>query len=217
MSTYNEKIKCELCGREITRINYTKHLRRHETHPESFKSANGKYKLNHDGLICQYCGKECKNRNSLCNHERQCNKNPYKQESALIKFNKEKAHAWNYGLTKDTDSRVAKQAQTLSEGIKSGRIINQGGFKKYSACKCKYGTYKGCYCDSGWELAVLMYCLDKNIPIQRNCQPFKYYTLDGKEHKYYPDFIIDGEYTEVKGRYTNTDILKIESLVNMAH
>lgn len=211
MATCNEKIKCELCGQEITRINYTKHLRRHKNHPESFNKTNGKYKLNHDGLICQFCGKECKNRSSLCNHERLCKSNPDYQPSPFIKYNKEKQSAWNKGLTKETDDRVKKQSESLSNAINSGKVKNQGGFKKYSAQKCKYGTYQGYYCDSGWELAVLIYCLDKNIPIKRNSQPFEYYTKDNKKHKYYPDFIINGEYTEIKGRYTENDYIKIES------
>lgn len=93
MATCSEKIKCELCSKEITRINYTKHLRRHQNHPETFNKSNDKYKLNHDGLICQFCGKECKNRNALCNHERLCKENPNHQDSAFIKYNKEKEGA----------------------------------------------------------------------------------------------------------------------------
>lgn len=73
------KIKCPICGQEISKSNYTKHERRHRNHPESFKESAGKYRLDHDGLICQFCGKECKNRHSLCNHERLCKKNPNKQ------------------------------------------------------------------------------------------------------------------------------------------
>ena len=29
---------------------------------------------------CSYCGKECKNKNSLSNHERLCKKNPNHQD-----------------------------------------------------------------------------------------------------------------------------------------
>lgn len=76
------KVKCEICGKEISTSNITKHLKSHETHPEYHTKVRGKYKLNHDGLVCQFCGKECKNRNSLCNHERLCKKNPNKQMTA---------------------------------------------------------------------------------------------------------------------------------------
>ena len=37
-------------------------------------------------FICKYCGKECKNSNSLRNHERLCKLNPNKAESGLAKY-----------------------------------------------------------------------------------------------------------------------------------
>ena len=56
-------------------------------------------------FICKFCGKACKNANSLRNHERLCKLNPNRQESSWTKFNKEH-EPWNKGLTKDTDERV---------------------------------------------------------------------------------------------------------------
>ena len=114
------KVKCQICGQEISKSNLSKHLRRHENHPETFKTVS--YTLNHDGLICQYCGKECKNRNSLSQHERMCKQNPNHQESALVKYNSEKEHAWNFGLTKENNESVAKQAKSVSKTLKN-RII----------------------------------------------------------------------------------------------
>ena len=43
---------------------------------------------------CQYCGKICKNANSLRNHERLCKLNPNHQEHTGFK------HGWTKGLTK---------------------------------------------------------------------------------------------------------------------
>lgn len=71
------KIKCEICGQEISKSNYTKHLRRHNLHPETFEIPT--YRVNHEGLECQFCGKICKNDNSLRNHERLCKLNPNRQ------------------------------------------------------------------------------------------------------------------------------------------
>ena len=73
--------------------------------------------------ICKFCKKQCKNPNSLRNHERLCKENPNHQESSWIKFN-HKRGAWNKGLNKETDERLRKAGQTLSEGYKSGRLIN---------------------------------------------------------------------------------------------
>lgn len=38
-------------------------------------------------MYCKFCGKECKNNNSLRNHERLCKCNPNKQESYFAKYN----------------------------------------------------------------------------------------------------------------------------------
>lgn len=64
-------------------------------------------------MFCTHCNKECKNKNSLRNHERLCPSNPNKQESNF-KYVKE---PWNKGLTKD-DPRVAKYAENLSLTLK---------------------------------------------------------------------------------------------------
>lgn len=112
------KVVCPICGQEISKSNVSKHERRHKDHPETFNQ--GKYELTHDDLNCQFCNKICKNRNSLCNHERQCKLNPNRQiSSGFIKYQEDiKSGArvvWNKGLTKETDDRVAAQGDSLSK------------------------------------------------------------------------------------------------------
>ena len=103
---------CKCCNREISKSNITKH-------ESACKGPKISYKLNHDGLTCQFCGKECKNRNSLCNHERMCKLNPNKQNSGFIVFNEKvrcgEAAVWNSGLTAANDERVAKHAKAIAE------------------------------------------------------------------------------------------------------
>lgn len=65
-------------------------------------------------MKCRFCNKECKNKNSLSNHERLCKNNPNRQDSNL-KFLKQ---PWNKGLTKETDIRVLLQSKNLSEMYK---------------------------------------------------------------------------------------------------
>ena len=72
--------------------------------------------------ICKFCGKECKNKNSLAQHERRCKENPNRIESPFVKYNKERDHTWNKGLTKETDERVNKGAKSLKFGYSSGKI-----------------------------------------------------------------------------------------------
>ena len=69
--------------------------------------------------------------------------------------------------------------------------------KKWSWGKCGY--YKGFWCDSSWELAFLVYHLDNKIGIKRNKKGFKYIFYK-KKHLFYPDFIVNNEYFEIKGK-----------------
>ena len=201
------KIVCPECGQEISKSNFTKHQRRHQDHPETFEIP--KFKLDHDGLDCQFCGKTCKNRNSLCNHERQCNQNPNKQVIYRPGFNDFGRTAWNKGLNKETSEGVKKHSKSLLQWYMEHPDHTQGGFKERSnSRKYKFGTYKGYYCDSSWELAFLVYNIDHGIQTIRNTEAFPY-EYEGKVRKYYPDFIIDGVYYELKGIVTERELAKI--------
>lgn len=72
----------------------------------------------------------------------------------------------------------------------------------------KHGKYKGILCDSTYELIWVIYNIDHNIQFQRNKQRFKY-VFKEKEHNYYPDFICNNEYIEIKGFMRETDYCKI--------
>ncbi len=71
------------------------------------------------------------------------------------------------------------------------------------------GYYRKFWCDSSWELAFLMYHLDNDIEIKRNNKGYSY-TFYGKKHKFYPDFIIDGKFYEIKGRMDRRSKAKIK-------
>lgn len=73
----------------------------------------------------------------------------------------------------------------------------------------KFGTYKGIACDSSWELAYVVYCLEHGIAVKRNNKGFTY-VYEGREHKYYPDFIINGNYIEIKNYWTPCVQAKID-------
>lgn len=62
-------------------------------------------------MRCQFCQKECKNLRSFKAHERTCPSNPNRRYTNGMTG---KA-AWNKNLTRDTDSRVAAYAKTLSD------------------------------------------------------------------------------------------------------
>lgn len=186
-------------------------------------------------LNCKYCNKECKNTNSLHNHERLCKLNPNRQMTYFQINNPQKINPWNKGLTANTDERIQKQAlgvkkfydthpgtqlgrprtederKKISEGMKKSK--NCGGLRKGSG-RGKKGIYKGFYCDSTYELAYIVYNLDHNIYFER-CPKSIYYTYEYKNelHKYYPDFILqDGSLVEIKGYHTELVDIKINSV-----
>ena len=71
-----------------------------------------------------------------------------------------------------------------------------GGIRDGSS-RGKYGWYKGYRCDSSYELAYLIFNIEHNNKIERNKDGFEYFFND-KKHLFYPDFIVNGEYVEVK-------------------
>ena len=108
---------CPICNKQISNCNYAKHLNAHEKPPRYTRS------LDHEGLICKYCCKLCKNKNSLAQHEIRCSKNT-SVDKIETPVNFKTMTPWNKGLTKDTDSRVAHNAEmckkTLQQKVAAG-------------------------------------------------------------------------------------------------
>ncbi|MBR0342333.1 MAG: hypothetical protein IJH64_08835, partial [Oscillospiraceae bacterium] len=71
--------------------------------------------------ICKFCGKVCKNQNSLRNHERLCPSNP---ERNYVSHTLGKT-AWNKGLTKETDPRVKKNSESVSIAMKNSELVKE--------------------------------------------------------------------------------------------
>lgn len=87
-----------------------------------------------------------------------------------------------------------------------------GGYRKGSGTG-KHGYYKGIWCDSTYELAYLIYCLDHNINIKRNNEIFNY-IYENKQLKYHPDFIVENNLVEIKGYYSQMVDAKINAVLN---
>lgn len=169
-------------------------------------------------------GKNCCSKNTnYCptvvkkNIEKHKGKTPSRKCLSAARKARKGAGSWNKGLTKETDERVAKNSTAVSQALigKTGTKHSKetknklsviakkrklGGYVKGSG-RGKSGWYKGFYCDSSWELAYVIYCIDHNIKIERNKQLRKY-KLNGEEKGYIPDFIVDGVLIEIKGYRT---------------
>ena len=104
---------CPVCRKEISNCNYERHLISHKNNPKYHNKLQTRQSIDHDDLYCKYCGKLCKNKNSLAQHECRCDKNP----------NKIATKAWNKGATKETDSRVLTS--------KVAEANKQKGYKHY--------------------------------------------------------------------------------------
>lgn len=90
----------------------------------------------------------------------------------------------------------------------SKECVRVGGPREGSG-RAKTGYYKGVYCGSTWELAFLIWHLDHNIEIKRSTDVFEY-VYDGVSHKYHPDFVIQSQNYEIKGRMTDVDHVKLQ-------
>lgn len=227
MSCIRQKSMCPICGRLISNNNISKHLISHNTHPEYHKESQ--WRVKHDGLTCCYCGKECKNNNSLCNHERLCSMNLNHQISNLISYIKNSHSPWNKGLTIE-DERVAKNAMHIREHYKqnpnprrgislpqhikdkiSNTILEKSrkGEWHTSLAKNMHYKYKGEDLHGSWELEYAKYLDAKKIKWIRNKKQFTYY-FEGKQRYYTPDFYLEESriFIEIKGFQTAKDEAK---------
>lgn len=109
----HKKVACSICGRLIDVAN----IKRHEASCGKRKLPN--YRVTHEGLNCIFCGKLCKNKNSLAQHELRCKENPERRNyNSLELYNLSEK-----GATKETSIRVAKAAETLKQKYATGERV----------------------------------------------------------------------------------------------
>ena len=101
---------------------------------------------------------------------------------------------------KEFETRPSKKTRYCS--LKCANKLS-GGYRKGSG-RGKSGWYKGVWCDSSYELAWVIYNLEHNIVFQRNTEGFKYIHKN-EEHEYFPDFICNNIYFEIKGYKSDID------------
>lgn len=94
--------------------------------------------------------------------------------------------------------RKRKISETMKTNPKAGGLRSRSG-------RGKKGWYKGYWCDSSWELAWVIYHLEHGFKFVRNWNGFEYYYKDEK-HLYYPDYIIENNFYEIKGRRSYEDL-----------
>lgn len=193
-------------------------------------------------LECKYCGRECKNTNSLRNHERLCKENPNRQivKSNFIDYNKKRkeqgikgenqyTRARRLGLpdpivSDETKQKIAKywkgkqlsdeHKHNISEGMK--RAIKEHP-ESYSSCnvngRVKVFDYNGVRLNGLWEVEFAKYLDKTNIKWERPTIGFDY-VWNNNIHTYFPDFYLNeyDVYVEVKGLVRDRDYYKWQSI-----
>lgn len=162
------------------------------------------YHVDHDDLFCKFCGKECKNKNSLAQHEIRCKDNPNRlQKPCNIPRS---ACGWAKGLTKDTDSRVARGWTSTKKYYEthSGSFLGKHHSEKTKAMmslralennyESRFGPhksyeYKGIRFISSYELRVAE-SLDENYIEWTRPSRLPYVDDNGKHHHYTADFYL---------------------------
>jgi hypothetical protein len=84
-----------------------------------------------------------------------------------------------------------------------------GGIKMGSS-RSKHGWYNGYWCDSSYELAFVIYNLENGIDFERNHIGFEY-EFEGVKRLFYPDFIINGVYFEIKNYRSDITNAKLKN------
>lgn len=134
---------------------------------------------------------------------------------------------WAKGLTKETDSRIAARSARMTGVTRPGhacsdktkqvmrnhriRKILEGSFDS-SGRKGHRGHYHGMYFHSSWELAFYVFWTEVlNKQVLKNTTRVFNYAYKGSNYKYIPDFVVDGQYYEIKSYlFSDRDKAKYE-------
>ncbi len=182
-------------------------------------------------MECKYCGKECKNKNSLVQHEIRCKDNPNKIQSNFTKYNedvrsglmkKENSNqftkAENLGIQKPIVSEETRDKLRYWKGKRfpecgkekirntvNGHIKNDKWHTRYRN-RC---VYNGVKFDSSWEVEFVKYLDNLNIEWIRPNEPFEY-IWEESVHNYYPDLYLPQHklYIEIKAIPSDRDYEK---------
>jgi hypothetical protein len=195
-------------------------------------------------MECSFCGKFCKNPNSLRNHERLCNLNPNRQilVSNFAKYNIKRKElnlkgsnqfikAKKLGLPKPVMSEITKEKiskankgkkYTEEERLKMSMVMKltvlkhpESYTKNNVVGRVKIMDYKGIKLKGTWEVIVAEWLDKNNVKWEYETRSFDY-EWDGIK-KYYPDFYLPefNIYIEVKGFETERDRAKWKNIPNL--
>lgn len=167
-------------------------------------------------LICTHCGKECKNENSLRNHERTCpsNENRVYKNGKLGKtggnqYTKAKELGIEvYGEQSEEarnrlSARNKERGQTREAKDKLSKLAKERGFGGNTSKQRLYFKKNNgdvVYLQSSYEIKFAELLEEMNIQWSRP-DPLLWVDDNGNDHRYYPDFKIGDKFFDTKNDY----------------
>ena len=199
---------CEYCGKVFFTTEQA--FKHHITQSHINKNNNvSSFNTDRDDLFCQYCNKQCKNLNSLTQHELRCKHNPDAIKNFIPKtFTYKDRIGWSKGHTKETDERVKHVSEGVNKYLDTVNHHTKGTKhteevrKKLSENarknnwqshfgKRKVYEYKGIRFDSSFEVLVAEDLDNNNVSwIKPKYGLFTYQDINNKIHTYTPDFYL---------------------------
>lgn len=188
-------------------------------------------------MECEFCGKICKNSNSLSNHKVRCDLNPNKiitiwdesmrqKQSDIMKL---KHNNSNRVWSKNTLKKLSEKSKNFNEKYWTEEVRdshsqlmkkivseNPKSYSTNNVCgRTKSVDYNGFKLNGSWELEVAKWLDSNNIKWTNEVNGFEY-EWKGKR-LYYPDFYLPDLdlYIEVKGFERERDRIKWKSIPNL--
>lgn len=170
--------------------------------------------------ICNLCERSFSSRQATTSHIYRAHTEP----GVSLGGHKKGKPAWNKGLSKETDARVAENAIAVSLATKGrpGHPQTEESKRKISLSKsinnkggrCKWFEIAGQKVQGTWERDITLKFEELNIKWQKlktNQHTFDY-VMDSKTRCYTPDFYLPqyGIYLEIKGRWWGRDREKMD-------
>lgn len=181
---------------------------------------------------CAFCGKECKSKVSVIQHEIRCESNPNKIEVipsyGMLGKKGKGSNQYIKGTAKPLTDEQRKKMSERSKGRKwseekrkrhSERMKEavRNNPESYSVNniigRVKQIDYNGVLLKGNWEVKTAKWLDDKNIEWQYEPQAHPY-VFEGRDRLYFPDFYLPEHnvYLEVKGFETEQDRAKWNQL-----
>lgn len=186
------KVKCYKCGKEIIINEWNTNKPKKEKYFCSRSCANSRGPRTEDF-------KEKVRKKLIGRKYKKDRKEYFCKECNKKLSNKRKSRLCKSCLPKSTEYR--KKISKANKG-KTGGYRERGG-------RGKQGWFNGIFCNSSWELAYLIYNNDHNIKTIRNKKGFEY-IFESEVYKFYPDFIVNKKFVEIKGYLDKKNKAKIK-------